>query len=465
MRFPHASEYTLLCVDDEPNVLSALRRLLRNPGYRVLTAEGGKAALHILEQETVHLIISDMRMPEMTGAEFLGTAAQRWPRTIRILLTGYSDLNSTVEAINRGAIYRYVSKPWEDMDLLMAVQRALEQQHLTTERERLAAVVTRQNQELRELNANLEAKVKARTEEIQQTADMLDLAYHELKRSYVSIVPVFANFAEMREGAAGGHSRRVAEMARILARQLDLDEDEVEKINFAALLHDIGKLSMPDVLLKKPFEAMKREERVQFMRHPVIGQTAFTGVDSMQGVGLLIRSHHERFDMQGVGLLIRGHHERYDGLGYPDGLRRDAIPLGARILAVVNDFDALQFGSLVNGKLNMAEARAFLAEYRGSRYDPRVLDVFLAWLDTNPEIAARVIDALRLTSDALRPGMILARHLVNQHGVLLFSRGTALDEYIIDRIKNLEAEEGHRITIHVKRRSDGATTGWSDPGG
>jgi response regulator RpfG family c-di-GMP phosphodiesterase len=121
---------TLLLVDDEPSILSALRRLFRPCGYRILTSESGAGGLELLAKEDVDLVISDMRMPEMDGAQFLEQVRTGWPRIIRILLTGYADITSTVNAINKGEIYRYVSKPWDDHDIVLMVRDALERQRL-----------------------------------------------------------------------------------------------------------------------------------------------------------------------------------------------------------------------------------------------------------------------------------------------------------------------------------------------
>jgi response regulator RpfG family c-di-GMP phosphodiesterase len=145
---------TLLLVDDEQNILSALRRLLRPRGYNVVTAISAAEGLKILEQENVDLVISDMRMPEMDGAEFLERTASRWPDTMRILLTGYADINSTIEAINKGAIYKYISKPWDENDLILSVQHALEKKFLEQERRRLEALTQQQNEQLKEFNQN-----------------------------------------------------------------------------------------------------------------------------------------------------------------------------------------------------------------------------------------------------------------------------------------------------------------------
>jgi response regulator RpfG family c-di-GMP phosphodiesterase len=165
---------TLLFVDDEPSILSALRRLFRPQGYKILTAESGQEGLEVLALETVNLVVSDMRMPNMDGAKFLKEVRARWPHVVRLLLTGYSDMTSTVEAINQGEIYRYIAKPWDDTEIVRTVADALEHMRLVGENIRLTELTRRQNEELKELNAGLEQKVAARTEEVRQTMVFLE---------------------------------------------------------------------------------------------------------------------------------------------------------------------------------------------------------------------------------------------------------------------------------------------------
>jgi response regulator RpfG family c-di-GMP phosphodiesterase len=135
----------ILCVDDEPNILSSLRRLFRPQGYQVFTAESGAEGLKLLEAEQVDVVISDMRMPEMDGARFLEQVRARWPDTLRMLLTGYADIQSILDAINRGEIYRYITKPWDDNDILLIVRHALERKALEVEKQRLEALTQEQN--------------------------------------------------------------------------------------------------------------------------------------------------------------------------------------------------------------------------------------------------------------------------------------------------------------------------------
>jgi len=184
---------TVLCVDDEQNILSSLRRLLRPEGYKLLFANNGIEGLEVMKSEPVDLIISDMRMPEMDGAKFLTEVSQHWPDTIRILLTGYSDMTSTIDAINKGNIYKYISKPWEDNDIKLSIRRALEQKNLEAERKRLEDLTRKQNKELVDLNSNLELKVKQRTGEIEQTLGMYELANEELNKNYSATIDVFSN--------------------------------------------------------------------------------------------------------------------------------------------------------------------------------------------------------------------------------------------------------------------------------
>ncbi|MBE2260933.1 MAG: response regulator, partial [Rhodobacteraceae bacterium] len=233
---------TLLLVDDEPSILSALRRLFRPCGYRILTAEGGAAGLDLLARENVDLVISDMRMPEMDGAQFLERVRAEWPRAVRILLTGYADMTATVNAINKGEIYRYIAKPWDDHDIVLIVRDALERQQLQGENSRLLALTQSQNDELKALNSDLEARVRARTAEIEQVNGFLNIANDTLKQSFLVSIKIFSTLLELRDGSVGGHARRVADLARKLAIKLKLDAKTQQNIFIAGLLHDIGKI-------------------------------------------------------------------------------------------------------------------------------------------------------------------------------------------------------------------------------
>ncbi len=425
-------KYRILCVDDEPNILSALRRTLRPAGYKIFIAEGGAAGLEVMEREEIDLVISDMRMPEMDGAEFLSRVAQGWPKVMRILLTGYSDIDSTINAINKGKIYQYLSKPWEDQDLLMTIQRALENYTLADERDHLLEITRSQNDELKNLNSNLEAMVESRTQEVVQTASFLEMAYSELKTSYQDAVQVFCNLIELREGSNAGRSRRVAELARSMARVMELSAEQEESIYFGALLHDIGKMGLDDDLFKKPLDSLSDDERLAYQKYPVIGQHALMALSPL----------HEAAN------IVRAHCEYFDGSGFPDGLKAGDIPLGARILLVALDYDKLQQDMIRDGGFDAAEARKLLLHERGTRYDAKVLDVLFKVLDTQHNETGHEQE-LSLHSCDLKPGMVLSRDLAPRDGILLLTRGMKLADVVIQRLQRLEADEGWRLTVHV----------------
>ncbi len=389
-------QLTLLCVDDEANILSALQRLFRPEGYRIFTAESGREGLEILERETVDLVISDMRMPEMNGAQFLEQVQAKWPDTVRVLLTGYAEISVTIDAINKGQIYRYISKPWEDADMILLVRQTLERRALEQEKKRLEALA--------------------------------------LKKGFLISIHVLSNLIELREGALAGHSRRVADLARKIAQRMGLSEAETQDVLVAGLLHNIGKIGLSDKILKKPFDALTTEERAEVVKHPVRAQAALMALEQLNEVGKIIRSHHERFD----------------GRGYPDGLTGLAIPLGARILALVNDYYAQQIGSLATKRMNAEEASQFIKESRGKRYDPQVVDTFFGTVGVVEPLAESRWRDLQVSVEQLKPGMVLARNIMTRDGVRLLENGCLLRVDLIEQIRDFEKMDGHTLPIFIK---------------
>jgi response regulator RpfG family c-di-GMP phosphodiesterase len=415
--------WTVLCVDDEPNILSSLRRTLRT-GMKVLTAGDGRQAIEVMQSQPVDLIISDMRMPGMDGAQLLEHVHQHWPQTIRILLTGYSDMTATVAAINRGRIFRYINKPWDEAELQAAVQQGLERLALEREKQRLEALTRQQNAQLTEMNATLEQKVQERTAE-------LNRAHDQLKRSYLTSIKVFSNLLESRGGRLAGHGRRVAETARKVARAMNLPEDEVQHIFVAGLLHDVGLIGVPDALLARPVSRYSADELSQYRGHTTEGEQSLMALDDLQTAAQLIRSHHERFD----------------GLGFPDRLAGPDIPLGARIVAVADAYDDLQTGHLADVTVSPQEARMLMRRGRGTQFDPEVLDVFLHITEPN---RAGSIASQPFQTGALVPGMVLATDLISAHGILMLTAGQQLTPALIQSIRKFERREGSTLELNIR---------------
>ncbi len=422
---------TILCVDDEVNILSALRRLLRPSGWRVLTAQSGAAGLEILAQEPVDLVISDMRMPQMDGAQFLEQVRQRWPQVMRLLLTGYADIASTVNAINRGQIYRYIAKPWNDSELPLIIKEALERAQLLAENERLQALARQQNEQLRELNEGLERRVTERTAELHQVNSFLNLANQQLKQKFLVSIKMFTGLIELRGGVIAGHSRRVSELARRLAQARGLDERASHDIFLAGLLHDIGKLGLSDALLTRPVSAMNGTQMAEYCRHATDGEAALMPLEELREAARLIRSHHEQFN----------------GHGFPDSLCGEEIPLGSRILAVVNDFDGFQIGTLAEKRLTPEQALAMLRQLAGKRYDPALVEAFAQLLEQEREGQS---GEKRVAAGQLQPGMVLARDFLADNGALLLAADILLTPAMVGQIRSLAVRRGEPLWLQVR---------------
>ncbi len=429
-----ATPPTLLLVDDEPSVLNALRRLFRPQGYRILMAPGGQEGLELLRQNTVDLVISDMRMPVMDGARFLEEVRRHDPRITRILLTGYADITSTIAAINNGEIHRYIAKPWDDQDMLLVVREALGRRDLERHNAELLALTQKQNEALAELNHSLEARVQARTSELEQVNAMLGKAYEDLDANFTLAMTVFSGLMEMREDGIAGHSRRVATLVQRVAPRLGMDPRAQRDTHLAALLHDIGKIGFPDRMLGKPVSTFSPEEASRYRRHPVDGEAALLPLAQLHTAGHLIRQHHERLD----------------GLGFPDGLSGDEIDLGARLLAVVSDYDDLLHGALSERRHTVESALQAIKGGCDTRYDRRVVDTFVKVLqETQAEISSDVL----LEPHELRAGMVLGQDLVSTKGAILLTAGHVFDERVIRVVNDFAHKQGLKLKLSIQRDS------------
>ncbi len=342
--------FSVLLVDDEPLILSSLRRLLRNQPYDLLLAESGEQALQLLESRPVDLVVSDARMPNMDGAALLAEIHRRFPETIRILLTGHADLPTIAKAINEGRIHHYLSKPWNDDELLLTLRQSLEYLYSERERRRLERLTQEQNDRLQQLNATLEKRVQARTAELQQTADMLDLAYEELKRSYVVGTEVFSLLVNQRLPKDKQTNQQIIELVRACCASGLVDESDGRDLAMAAALYNIGKLSWNDTLLRSPSDLLYHHDRDRFRGYPELSESLLMSLEPMQDAARLIRHHQEH----------------WDGSGYPDHLKGESIPLGSRLLKLAVDFVELQRGLILERRMNRDEALIYIRKYAGT---------------------------------------------------------------------------------------------------
>jgi response regulator RpfG family c-di-GMP phosphodiesterase len=430
-----ADKPTILLVDDEESILNSLRRLLRGQPYEVLLATSGEQALDIMAKQPVDLVMSDARMPNMDGATLLAHIHQRHPDTLRILLTGYADLTMIVKAINDGQIDRYISKPWHDEELLLTLRQSLAYQRSERERLHLVQETWEQNEELRLLNATLEKHVASRTAELQQTADMLDLAYEELKHSYVTGTEVFSLLANLRLPPAKQTNRQIIELVRVYCKLHGVDEGSTRDLTMAAALYNIGKLSWTDSMMTAPADLLHHNDQERYRGYPKQSESLLMTLDPMKDAARLILHHQER----------------WDGTGFPDRLKGEAIPLGARWLKLAVDFIELQRGLILERQMNSDEALVYIRQYAGRLYDPDLVEDFIqvcaAYL-SDVSLADPTVKVL--TTRDLAAGMILAHNLNADNGMLLLNAGKVLSGPLVEKLIAFEAMEGAKYSVFVK---------------
>jgi len=402
-----------LFVDDEEYILKSIRRLLADERMEVLTATSGEEGLGILRSTgDVGLIVSDQRMPGLAGVEFLSRAREIAPDALRIMLTGYADISATIDAINKGGAYRYISKPWKDEELVLTVREALGYYRLTVENRRLWDIVRRQNEELTEWNANLKTRVLEQTASIRRKISELHQLNEKLGKNYEGSLLAFSGLLELRDRETRNHCRNVADIATAAAEKLGLSGDQREVIRVAALLHDIGKIGIPDALLQEETERMNSEQLREYRLHPVRGQAAIDAVE----------------DLRAAGILIRHHHEAYDGSGFPDGLGGDEIPVGSRLISLADAIDRRISADRAANSIEVAFDD--IRQHLGTRFDPALFPLFEC--PTREKYGKRLslsgMVEMELSPRELRRGMTVAREVRSGTGLLLLARGESLDE-------------------------------------
>ncbi|HTO70388.1 MAG TPA: HD domain-containing phosphohydrolase [Myxococcota bacterium] len=352
---PHLSDPGVLFVDDEVNILKALSRLFRSEPVRVLTASSAAEALALLAGERVQVVVSDQRMPGTTGVRLLAQIRERHPEIVRILLTGHTEIGVAIEAINHGEIFRLLTKPWNDAELRATVRQALADCAIRAEVARLNQLTQAQNANLQELNQSLERKVAERTRE-------LEAKNRELRTAYLSTVRALSEAVDAKDPYTRGHSERVGVYASRIARELACKRDFIERIYLAGLLHDIGKIGVPDAIIGKP-DRLTQSEYELMKRHPEIGARILEPVKFLADIVPCVRHHHEW----------------YDGspLGYPERLSAGGIPYPSRIILVADTVEAMTSDRPYRKALPLARVVAEIQRFRGTQFDPTAADAFL----------------------------------------------------------------------------------------
>jgi response regulator RpfG family c-di-GMP phosphodiesterase len=426
----------VLCIDDELNVLKACKRLLHRAGFDVTTTDDPEEAKKLVQAESFAVVISDQRMPIVEGTELLEQIHELSPQTVRILLTGYADLNASIDAINRGGVFRYLTKPWDDNELTAIVSQAADNYNLTAENQRLQDLTERQNSELTTLNEELEDRVARRTEQVRGLVTRLE-------ETLGGTSEVLGTLAEKHSPTLGNHGRRVATLSMKLAEHLQVEDDDLFQLRFAATLHDIGKIGISQKILTRERSAQTGIEKELLDQHVIHGEELVASIPKMETAAMFVRHHHELLD----------------GTGFPDRLTGDAIPLGARIIAVASAFDNLMNSRKDYHESCPDEALAAVRKNALSSFDPTVVDALANCLSTtNPDELSRESDVDMNPCDLVE-GLVLTRDLTSSRGLLLLAAGTQLTEDSITLIRRFRRDALDGVFVERRKsENDGEST-------
>ena len=317
---------TILIVDDEENNLQLLRRTLRG-NYNIKTATNGREALEIIQNEgdTISLVVSDQKMPEMEGTEFLKQVSTTHPDIVKILLTGHQDTDIIVSAINDCQLYQYILKPFEPEELKVSIKNGLKKYELSSHK---------------------------------------NLILRDLKELFYKTIKSISFALDAKDPYTHGHSLRVTLYSLILANELNLDDEVLEEIETAGLLHDIGKIGIPQNILCKPGKLT--DEEFEIMKsHPVQGEKMIGNIKKLKSIANWLKTHHER----------------WDGRGYPLGLQGEDIPISARIIAIADTYDAMTSTRSYRKALEHEVAIEEIKKCAGSQFDPTLAELFVKLSD------------------------------------------------------------------------------------
>ncbi len=329
----------ILIIDDDIIVGEILHRKLTSLGYSCDFCREGSTALKILTTHPYDLILLDVAMPEMGTFTLLKDALRICNDISAILIAPAVDIAVAVDALKHGAD-DYITKPFSLEEVVLSVARALEKRRLRTEN--------------REYQRTLEEQVESRTRQLKEALETLQQTYH-------STLVALGTALDSRDADSNRHSLRVTMYATCLATRLGLNPAAIQAIQQGGLLHDIGKIGIPDELLRKPDKLTESEWQLM-RKHPEIGYRILSGIKFLQGAAMLVLHHHEQ----------------YDGSGYPAGLRGDEIDLGARIFAVADVLDCMTSNTSLKEATDFESARKEILRIAGTQLDPAIVETFAA---------------------------------------------------------------------------------------
>lgn len=400
--------YTVLFVDDEPNILQSIKRLFFNyPDFNILTASNAEEGAAILGTQRVDVLVSDEKMPGVQGSQFVQYVRERFPEVVRCILTGYADTDSILKAVNRGEVYRYLVKPWNDGDLISTVRSAAEYGRLKRYSQEL-------QEQLKKQNESLKTEVARRTEYLQKALNTAKSATDEIHEYLDGIVSILSHLIELIRPEIAEHSARVARLAERIAHTMELDRDEIRIIRTAAMLKEVGRLGTAGNLAE--------DDTVH----------AQAGAELLESISSLGK----------IAEIVRYHHARYDGTEKGSGPKGEELPLGARIIRVASSY----VRALFIDNLSYEEALEQMVTGINRLYDPHIVQT-LRRLESGNTV--KIAEGIPIKIRELQAGMILKNDLLLENGALALPKNTPLTTGMVAHIPNyrlLDQED----TVYIK---------------
>ncbi len=424
---------SLLILDDEREVLNALNRVLRKHFQLFLFSDANEAIGFYQDNPNIPLILTDMRMPVMDGATFLGKIIDINPLCKRFLLTGHADINLTVTAVNEGKISHYFSKPWDNQELISELNSAYELFINEKKTQQLLKINLAKNAKLSLINSSLELETHKNQKKLQLISNREANSFVRLKKTFSTFIDIYAETICLHTQDSSRHNFRIAAHARLIAEQQSTDKLTTFQIYIAGLLYETGKLALDQDILKKTIDVLSQHERSLYNGFYEKSYQLIKKIDELTFVAEIIKHIPENFN----------------GSAAPEHLSKEDIPLGSRIIAIVSMYDNLVNGRQLVHKATTVESKLRIKELAGTMFDPILVKQYLSILDERPSPKEGNVDYLLNTVD-LRPGLTLTRDILNTDGKAMLTKATELEQHHIDKLLEIENEQDEVFHVYAR---------------
>jgi len=421
-------KYKIMIVDDEQDVLNALKRVFRRPPYEAHVFDRAQSALDVINDLKPDLIISDMRMPEMDGAQFLKKAKEARPMAPRILLTGHADKHETIRAINDGEIFGFVAKPWNNDELMSLVEDGLSKRHQEQLKNRALHTLKRMHDDVSEDKQNVEQKLSEESKEKERCSQALDDAYALMEES-------FLNLLDMKQPGQRAFVHQLEEVVVKLSEKLGLGLEERHLLLQASRLHGIGKIGIADETLNKPYEQMTDDEKSSYHMYPTSSACTLIAIEAFS---------------ETTDLLFK-QKEHMDGTGFPNGLKKEDLSRLNTVFNVALDYSEMRY---LPGIVAASHEQAVKKMQEHARwYAPEVLKA-LVNISLERDLVDKTSQAKTIAVHGLEEGMIVRDDIYSKNNILLLRGGAPVTEGLIDKLANLQKQVGAPIMVNVIIRSE-----------